>query len=100
METVSAGEGVAPGYFDNVHKAKLRNMTTGEDVLIGSTQRSHTTYGGVSNSDFMGVVTITEASAFEVQHRCTTTRTIIGFGVAASFGDDEVYTQIKIEKID
>ncbi len=92
-------EGVAPGYFDNIHKAKFKNMTTGIDALIGSTQRSHTSYGGVSNSDFMGVITITEASTFEVQHRCTTTRTILGFGVAASFGDNEVYTQIKIEKV-
>ena len=47
----------------------------------------------------MGVVTIEQATTFEVQHRCSVDRTIIGFGVAASFGDSEVYTQVKIEKV-
>ncbi|OUR96271.1 hypothetical protein A9Q84_07895 [Halobacteriovorax marinus] len=89
----------APGYLENLHKAKLVNATIGQDVLLGSTQRSHTSYGGVTNSKIMGEFTITEASLFEIQHRCTTSRTIVGFGVAASFGDSEIYTQVKIVKV-
>ena len=89
----------APGYLENLHKAKLVNMTSGQTLIVGTTERSHTQYGSVSYSKLMGEFTITEASSFEVQHRCTTSRTIVGFGVAASFGEDEVYTQVKIEKV-
>jgi hypothetical protein len=89
----------APGYLENLHKAKLVNTTSGQTVLIGTTERSHVQYGGVSHSKIIGEVIISEASSFEIQHRCTTSRTIVGFGVASSFGEDEVYTQVKVEKV-
>lgn len=89
----------APGFLENVHKAKFVNITSGQTLLVGTTERSHTQYGNVSYSKIMGEFTISEASSFEVQHRCTTSRTTVGFGMAAAFGEDEVYTQVKIEKV-
>ena len=89
----------APGYLENIHKARLVNLTSGQTAIVGTAERSHTQYGGVSHSKIIGEVVISEASSFEVQHRCSNSRTLVGFGLAASFGEDEVYTQVQIEKV-
>jgi hypothetical protein len=52
-----------------------------------------------SNALLKGTITIATTKTFELQHRCTTTRTTDGFGVSAAFGDSEVYAQIKIIKL-
>ncbi|MCP4912399.1 MAG: collagen-like protein [Oligoflexia bacterium] len=93
-------EVVAPAYLDNIHKAKLVNVTTGGTLLVGTAGRSHTSYGGVNPSFIQGEVVLTAGAEIEVQHRCSASRTIVGFGVAANFGEPEVYTQVKITKID
>ena len=93
-------EAMAPTYLDNVHKAILFNVTTGATEIAGTTGRSHTTAGGVNNSFIEGVVTVAAPTEFEIRHRCTVTKDIIGFGLAADFGEEEVYTQVKIMKLD
>lgn len=85
----------APRYLVNVSKVKLRNITDSSDALIGTNSDS-----GVSAVDFArGQVTITSAKTFEVQHRCGTTRAGDGLGGAATYGESEVYTQVKITRI-
>ena len=93
-------EVVAPAYLDNIHKARLFNATTGATLLVGTAGRSHTSYGGVNPSFIQGEVVLTAGAEVEVQHRCSASRTIVGFGVAANFGVDEVYTHVKIIKVD
>jgi hypothetical protein len=46
-----------------------------------------------------GKVTITSSKTFELQHRVNTTQAASGFGIAASFGDNEVYAIVKITKV-
>jgi hypothetical protein len=88
----------APAYLDGFHKAILVNVQTGEVVLVGSNVRSHNVSGGMEPSRIMGAVTLTEPTTFVIKHRCATTMANTGFGSAASFGVDEVYTQVKITK--
>lgn len=93
-------EAMAPTYLDNVHKAILYNVSSGATQISGTTGRSHTTAGGVNNSFVEGVVNVAAPTVFEIRHRCTVTKDLIGFGLAADFGEDEVYTQVKIMKLD
>lgn len=102
---ITLGEGtyhievLAPAYLSNVHKAVLHNVTSGAPQLIGQIGRTHVTYGGTAPSFIQGVVEVSADTVFEVQHRCTSGRDVVGFGVAANFGVDEVYTTVKITKV-
>lgn len=92
----------APASFCDEHKSKLRNITDSSDTLIGTVERVSTSAGGNSDttrSIIEGTFSITSTKTFEIQHRCTVTRATSGFGVAAGFGDSEVYTTVKIEKV-
>jgi len=52
-----------------------------------------------TNSPFKGVLNISVAKVFEIQHRCSRTQSTTGFGLASNFGVSEVYTQLKITKV-
>lgn len=83
------------------HKIRLQNITDGTTTLIGKTGFDLNSSGGqadLSNSDMNGVFTITAAKSFEVQHRGSTAQAA-GTGAAASFGDNEVYLNVEIQKI-
>ncbi len=43
--------------------------------------------------------TIGASQTFEIRHQCVSTKTGNGFGVASGFGVDEVYTQVRIWKV-
>ena len=95
--TLAAGsyfiQGEAIGHSCNVHQCRLRNITDGTTDLLGlSVDTASTCYG----SPFAGVVTIASPKIFELQNRCQTTENTDGFGVAAGFGENEVYARIVI----
>lgn len=93
-------EAVAPAYHVDNNKIKLRNITDSTDDIIG--QNSYATSAGSaanSNAPLSGVITVYSAKTFEIQHYCTTTLATNGFGQADSFGVNEVYTMVKIRKI-
>lgn len=82
-----------------LNKAKLRNITDSLDMIIGTSNNTGTSGIQETVSIVSGRITLTSPKVFELQHRCQTTRASDGFGAATSFGDSEVYTQVKIEKI-
>ena len=84
----------APGYAVNSHQAKLIQVETASDVILGSTAFSGT--AAMTSSYISGEIVVTTSSTFEIQHRCSTTRTVSGFGAAANFGNNEIFTQVKI----
>jgi hypothetical protein len=98
-------EASAPGYRVTSHKLKLRNTSDSSDTIIGSVAYAENTDSGAQSVDGMthsfinGIFSITSAKTFEVQHRCGTTQSTDGFGFPATFGDSEVYTIVKIEKV-
>jgi hypothetical protein len=83
----------------NTHKLKIRNITDSTDALIGVATVSNATAGALDAALVCGEVTITASKAFELQHRCQTTKATDGFGAAASYGDNEVYAVVKITKV-
>jgi hypothetical protein len=84
------------------HKAKIRNITDSTDAIIGSTELNRrVSSASVSSNRSVGngYITITSTKTFELQHRCGLTATGNGFGANANFGDNEVYSIVKITKV-
>lgn len=99
-------EAYAPAYGSNNadtggHKIKIRNITDSTDSIIGSqiTPDSTTNTSTSSFSLLKGRLTITSSKVFELQHRVTVTKATDGFGAAVTFGDSEIYSTVKIDKI-
>lgn len=91
---------LAPAYDVDEAKAKIRNVTDAVDEIIGTTTRPESATNGQNNCFVMGRLTVSGGNkTFELQHRCTTTKLATGFGRAASFGDSEIYSIVKITKI-
>jgi hypothetical protein len=91
-------EASAPGYAVNMHKAKLLNVTTASDAILGTSEKLDTT-ANQSRSIINGTLNLTSSTVFEVQHRCGTTKSTDGFGFPSASGVNEVYTLLKITKI-
>jgi hypothetical protein len=82
------------------HKAKLRNISGPTDVLIGSSASqdlSTAGYRGNVYSFLSGQITINSQQTFEVVQR-TNVAGVVGYSV--NHGDVEVYSQLKITKIE
>lgn len=79
----------APGHFCANHQVKLYNISTGADIAAGTSEiissGSHQTRSFVS-----GRFTITGSTVVELQHRCITSRSTDGLGLAANL-TTEVY---------
>lgn len=89
----------APGRLVNRHKVKLRNVTDSTDPIIGESMEAVAGDNATTRSSIEDIISITSAKTFELQHRCETTAATTGFGLAAGFGDSEVYAVVKIEKV-
>lgn len=89
---------VPAGVVDN-HQAKLRNVTDGSDVLIGTSEYAGSGNTNYTKSRITGRFTIAASKALEVQHRCQTTKTVDGFGNACNFGVVEVYTVARFWRV-
>jgi hypothetical protein len=78
------------------NRVKIVNVTDSEDVILSSSRRASSGNLGNTETTFSGHVQLAKDTTFEVQHRCQTTNSS-GFGLAAGFGEDEIYTTVKIE---
>lgn len=81
------------------NKIKIRNITDSLDAIIGIPSYSPGSTDGTANTFVSGRISIASPKVFELQHRVTTTRATDGFGEAASYGDNEVFAIIKIQKV-
>jgi hypothetical protein len=87
-----------PVYNVVLHKTRLRNITDGTDSVIGSSSLAHSG-GSVANDSFLeGRFTISTTKVFELQHRCSSSYLVNGFGASTTFGVIEVYSMIKFWK--
>ena len=92
----------APAFRVNRSQAKLVNTSDTVDTILGSCEYNNdTALAGEATvaSIIQGRFTITSQKNFEIQHRCETTKTNSGFGVATSFGGDEIYTVAEFWKV-
>jgi hypothetical protein len=87
----------APAFSVNNHQTRLRNMTDGSTTLSGLPNWAASNQESVSF--LAGRFTIADTKAFELQHQAQSSATTTGFGVAAGFGESEIYSQVLVWKI-
>lgn len=88
----------APANQVQNHQAFLYNVTDTADILRGSTVYASSGGAVVNDSIVQGRFTIAGTKTIELRHRCQTSKTSDGFGLAASFGT-EVYADVVIWKL-
>jgi hypothetical protein len=89
----------APAVLCAEHKAKLANITDTSDTIIGSSEAAGTASAAAARSVVQGRFTIADVKVFELQHRCSTTRSTDGLGRASNLGVVEVYSEVMIWKV-
>lgn len=87
------------GYDVNQHQARLRNTADTATTLVGTSEYCAGTDNISNSSVIQGRFTIAAQKTFEIQHRCALTKTTNGFGVANSFGENEIYTVAEFWKV-
>lgn len=82
------------------HKAKLFNITDSVDVIIGTSSMTSDAGADVETTEsfIVGTFTLTSQKTFSIRHRASNAN--MSRGVAASFGDSEVYSTFEITKIE
>lgn len=94
-------EAHAPTNDVDRHKARLRDITNSNDLLIGSSIFSSQSADNTTTLSFVtGRFSLTASTILELQHRCQTSKSDNGFGVESNFGVIEVYSDVKIWKVD
>lgn len=86
-----------PGFYCNAHQARLQNVTDATTLLLGTSEFSPATGTSMSptRSLIAGRFTLTDSKTLEVQHRCSVSRSVNGFGPACNL-DVEVYTIVEL----
>lgn len=92
-------EASAPAFAVNKHRIKVRDITGAADLIIGTSTRSEAGSGVVSESNAHGRFIILVSSLVEIQHRGASTRATDGFGEEVNVGPHEVYTDVRIWRI-
>jgi len=88
----------APVYQVNFHQVRLYNVTDTATAIVG-----YQAYGGSAaavqtRSELSGRITITDTKTFELQHRCSATRTTNGLGNGVDLGEPNLYAMVEIYK--
>ena len=90
---------IAPAYRVDGHKAVIYNVTTGENIAIGTPQYMNTSFHGVTWSTIIKRVTFTESTILELRHRAGTTQSSNGFGVNYNEGSVSIYSILNIRRV-
>ena len=100
--TLGAGsyliESSAPAHDCNRHQTRIYNATDTAVVVYGQNAHCDTGDSAQSVSAVVGRVTVTSNTVFEIQHRCETTKSTSGLGLANNFSGKSIYTVVKIYK--
>lgn len=104
MITLPAGtyeiDATAPGYGCGRHRARLWDVTAGATLILGTVERTVATGElTISQSRIQGRFTLAAPSQVAIQHAASILFVNQGWGLAAGFIDNEVYTDVFIRKI-
>jgi len=95
-------EASCPAINVESHKAKLFNFTDSLDAILGTAAFANNSAGTDPSSDrsmIEGIITVaTTPKVFELRHRAATS-VAGGWGQAANFGDQELYSVVKITRL-
>lgn len=83
----------------NGAKARLYNVTDASTAIVGLTTRTANVDDSHVNPRGVGTITIGNTKVFELQYRVQTGKTTNGLGYSSNFGEDEIYSQVKITKL-
>lgn len=87
----------APAHIAGHSQTRLTNAT--DSTVIGYGTTAYDAGLGVQvDSRGCAVFTITSNKAFQVEHRCSSSESTDGFGMASAFGNIEVYAELRIWK--
>ena len=94
-------EAEAIGHHVNTHQSGIAlSSSSTPDIALGSSEYSPVALDSSgTKSKVMTKFFITTPTSYKIVHRCQTTDSDNGFGNATSFGINEVYTQVKITKL-
>lgn len=89
----------AVAYKVDSHAVRLQNITSAAEIAVGVAASSDNLDGTTSTSNVWARVVLGTTSRIELQHRCTNTQALDGFGVATSFGVER-YARVCVWKVD
>tara|TARA_Y100000004_G_scaffold188318_1_gene242262 strand:+ start:786 stop:1295 length:510 start_codon:yes stop_codon:yes gene_type:complete len=100
--TLGAGtyliEGSAPAYHVNSHQLRIYNATDSSVVAYGQNAYATSADNVQNNAYVFARLTIAASKTFEIQHRCSITKTVNGLGISFNFGNVMKYAVVKIFK--
>jgi hypothetical protein len=85
----------APAAGVNRHKTRLYNVTASSKIVDGATEYAT----GGTRSIIYNEFTLSLQSLITIEHRCDTTISASGFGIASGFSEPEIYTQVFIQRL-
>ena len=89
----------APAFKVDRHALRIKNVTDNTTVQDGITEHASSSTSTATRAIVVGRVTITASKAFEIRHKCQTTRSGNGLGVSATtIADTSIYTVVEIYK--
>ena len=87
----------ACAYKVNRHITRLRQISPAATIAAGSSQYSYASSADLSWSRGFARFTITQATAYEIQHYCQTSQSDNGFGFQMTYSTSD-YVQVEIYK--
>lgn len=93
-------EADAPGHQVDFHKIAIFNVADATNDILGSSELANAgSDASNTRSILKGIITIINTTSFELVHRCGQTKADNGYGRPSSFGDSEIYGQVKVTKV-
>ena len=89
---------MAPAYATSRHQSRI-NDTTAAVTYPGSSMHIPSTYSHMNRSETIVVLDLTAEGAdhdLQVESYVAATKVNTGYGIAANFGEIEVYTQVEV----
>lgn len=87
----------SPAFLTDRHQARLMNISDSAVMLNGtSSYNSSSGTQAQTTSIVRGIVAIASQKTFELQHRCSVTAATNGLGIAANYGNNEIYSSVEI----
>lgn len=89
----------APAYAAGTHQARLRDVTNGVTLVVGTSQSANASNLVGNRSHVNGRFTLSGDAVLELQHWTETTRAADGLGLASDSGESEVYSEIQLRRV-
>ena len=87
-------------FFDvGINNTRLYDITGSAVVKAGLSMYGNPADNGYGVASGSAQVTPTASNTYKIQHRCASTKSSTGFGLATNVGEDEQYVRVKITKL-